>query len=212
MLEEVLRCDTSPCRLRLSRIALGRCVVERVRASAPGYPDSREVPGTTCFSQPILKTPLHGNHLMLGGFGAFLIDASVIQSGGSQGEELQQRWSLWTEARASCDIHESRHRKFLPLDFLEYWNVHPRVDVGHAIMVLECKDNSQNKKARQDPGWDAEISMRCCHLWQTCVSLHHQRANANVGGTNSRRPHGPISSLGRHGHRLPCIRLDEGAD
>lgn len=147
-----------------SRIALGRCIVERVRAGARGYPDSREVPGTTCFSQPILMTPLNRDHLMIEGFGAFLIDANVIQSGGSQGEELQQRWSLWTEARASCDIHESRHRKFLPLDFLEYWNVYPKVDVWHTIMVLECKDNSQNEKARQDPGWDAEISMRCCHL------------------------------------------------
>ena len=42
----VLRCDTSPCRLRLSPPA--------VRTGAHGYPDSREVPGITCFSQPIL--------------------------------------------------------------------------------------------------------------------------------------------------------------
>jgi hypothetical protein len=77
------------------------------------------------------------------------------------------------------------------------------VDVGHAIIILECKDNSQNKKVRQDPGWDTEISMR-----QTWVSLHHQRTKANVGGINSPRPHGPISSLVKHGHRL----LDEEAD
>jgi hypothetical protein len=36
----ILRCDTSR-RPRLSRIALGRCVVERVRAGARGCPDSR---------------------------------------------------------------------------------------------------------------------------------------------------------------------------
>jgi hypothetical protein len=76
------------------------------------------------------------DHLMLEGFGASLIDASVVQSGGSQREELQQRRSLWTEARASCDIHEFRNRKFLPLDPLENWNVYPKVDAGHAIMVL----------------------------------------------------------------------------
>jgi hypothetical protein len=91
---------------------LGRRVVERVRAGGRGYPDSREVPGITCFSQPGLTLSLQRDHLMLEGFGAFLIDASVIQSGGSKREELQQRRSLWTEAHASYDIHESRHRKF----------------------------------------------------------------------------------------------------
>jgi hypothetical protein len=82
--------------------------------------------------------------------------------------------------------------------------VHPKVDVGHAIMILELLPKQESNT---DPGWDTEISMR-----QTCVSLHHQRANANVGGTNSPRSHSPISSLARHGHRPLCLRQDEGTD
>ena len=126
-------------------VAQGRCVVERVRAGARGYPDSREVPGIICSSQSILMLSLYRDRLMHEGFGYFLIDARVVQSGGSQHEELQQRQSLWTEARASCDIHESRHWRFLPLDFLEYWNVYPKVDVGHAIMRITLKTRKQDK-------------------------------------------------------------------
>jgi hypothetical protein len=83
----------------------GKAVTEL--GSERAYPDSRGVPIITCFSQPILMLSPYRDHLMLEGFGASLIDASVVQSGDSQREELQQRRSLWTEARASCDIHGS---------------------------------------------------------------------------------------------------------
>ena len=144
------------------------------------------MPGIICSSQPILMLSLYRDHLMLEGFGAFLSMQGSFNPGAVSAKSCSRDGpSGLRPAQAAIYMNPRTD------GFFHYWDVYPKVDVRHASMVLECKDNSQNKKTRQDSGWDAEISVGCCHLWQTCVSLHHQRANMNVGGTNSPRTSRP---------------------
>ena len=78
-----------PRQFRVSCIAFDRCVVG---PSGYCYLESREVPGITCFfASNAVNT---SDHLLLEGFGTFPIDVSVVQSGLSRREELQQRRSL----------------------------------------------------------------------------------------------------------------------
>lgn len=116
-----------PRQFRVSCIAFGRCVrvVGRVRAC---YFESREMPGITCFSHPMLSIRSTARRIL-----DFPYRCQCHPIRGSQREVTAK--AVPRSMQAAIYMNSCIGR-FFHLDFPEIWNVFPNEDVGHAITVF----------------------------------------------------------------------------